>query len=96
MRFREKNQEVIVKDGISTKDNILIKDDTPMKNTTDLPAPATTAEIGMAVLRMTLGVMFVWTFFENLGKGLYSPEGYAGLISSYISQRATPQASGKL
>jgi len=24
--------------------------------------------------------MFVWVFFENLGKGLYTPAGYAGLM----------------
>jgi uncharacterized membrane protein YphA (DoxX/SURF4 family) len=28
--------------------------------------------------------MFVWAFFENLGKGLYTPAGYAGLIHYYI------------
>jgi uncharacterized membrane protein YphA (DoxX/SURF4 family) len=39
---------------------------------------------GLALVRVTIGAMFVWVFFENLGKGLYSPAGYAGLINYYI------------
>src|SRR5947199_8701188 len=39
---------------------------------------------GLAIVRVTIGAMLVWVFFENLGKGLYSPAGYAGLISYYI------------
>src|SRR5438105_9149134 len=38
----------------------------------------------LAVLRVTLGAMFVWVFFENLGKGAYTPAGYAGVINYYI------------
>jgi uncharacterized membrane protein YphA (DoxX/SURF4 family) len=34
--------------------------------------------------------MFVSVFFENLGKGLYRPAGYAGLINFYISQGHAP------
>ncbi len=26
---------------------------------------------GLAVVRVTIGAMFVWVFSENLGKGLY-------------------------
>ena len=37
------------------------------------------ARIGLAIVRLTIGAMFVWVFFENLGKGLYTPNGYAGL-----------------
>jgi len=33
---------------------------------------------------MTIGAMFVWVFFENLGKGGYTPAGYAGVINYYI------------
>jgi len=33
---------------------------------------------GLALVRMTIGAMFVWVFFENLGKGGYTPAGYAG------------------
>ncbi len=39
---------------------------------------------GLAIVRVTIGAMLVWVFFENLGKGLYTPEGYAGLINYYI------------
>ena len=39
---------------------------------------------GLALVRLTIGAMFVWVFFENKGKGLYTPGGYAGLISYYI------------
>ena len=28
---------------------------------------------GLALARVTIGAMFVWVFFENLGKGLYTP-----------------------
>jgi uncharacterized membrane protein YphA (DoxX/SURF4 family) len=34
--------------------------------------------------------MFVWVFFENLGKGLYKPSGYAGLINDYIENGSAP------
>ena len=39
---------------------------------------------GLALVRMTIGAMFVWVFFENLGKGGYTPAGYAGVINYYI------------
>ena len=39
---------------------------------------------GLAIVRLTIGAMFLWVFFENLGKGLYTPAGYAGLINYYI------------
>jgi uncharacterized membrane protein YphA (DoxX/SURF4 family) len=45
---------------------------------------------GLAIVRLTIGAMFVWVFFENLGKGLYSPAGYAGLISYYIKNSHSP------
>jgi uncharacterized membrane protein YphA (DoxX/SURF4 family) len=44
----------------------------------------------LALVRVTIGSMFVWVFFENLGKGLYSPGGYAGLISYYIKSSHSP------
>ena len=47
---------------------------------------------GLAVVRVTIGAMFVWVFFENLGKGLYSPGGYAGLINYYIKASHSPAA----
>ena len=33
-------------------------------------------ERALAVLRVALGALFVWVFFENLGKGAYTPAGY--------------------
>ncbi len=47
---------------------------------------------GLAIVRMTIGSMFVWVFFENLGKGLYTPAGYAGLINYYIKSGHSPAA----
>jgi uncharacterized membrane protein YphA (DoxX/SURF4 family) len=50
------------------------------------------AGIGLAIVRLTIGTMFVWVFFENLGKGLYTPAGYAGLINFYIQHDHAPAA----
>src|ERR1700739_1472119 len=47
---------------------------------------------GLAIVRLTIGAMFVWVFFENLGKGLYTPGGYAGLINYYIKASHSPAA----
>ena len=30
------------------------------------------AATGLAIVRLTIGAMFLWVFFENLGKGLYT------------------------
>ncbi len=46
---------------------------------------------GLAIVRVTVGAMFVWVFFENLGKGLYTPAGYAGLIGYYIKNSHCPE-----
>ena len=45
---------------------------------------------GLAIVRLTIGALFVSVFFENLGKGLYTPAGYAGLISYYIKNSHSP------
>jgi len=50
------------------------------------------ARFGLAMVRLTIGAMFVWVFFENLGKGLYTPVGYAGLINYYIQHGHAPAA----
>src|SRR6202035_5593426 len=47
---------------------------------------------GLALVRLTIGAMFVWVFFENLGKGLYTPAGYAGLIKYYLKASHCPAA----
>jgi uncharacterized membrane protein YphA (DoxX/SURF4 family) len=49
------------------------------------------AQIALALLRVGLGSLFIWVFFENLGKGLYSPSGYAGVINHYIEKGHGPQ-----
>lgn len=49
-----------------------------------------TAAVGLALIRLTIGAMFVWVFFENKGKGLYTPGGYAGLINYYIKSSHSP------
>jgi uncharacterized membrane protein YphA (DoxX/SURF4 family) len=50
------------------------------------------ARIGLTIVRLTIGAMFVWVFFENLGKGLYTPAGYSGLINYYIQHDHAPAA----
>src|SRR4029077_19477989 len=50
------------------------------------------AASGLALVRVTIGAMFVWVFFENLGKGLYTPAGYAGLINYDIKASLSPAA----
>src|SRR6202041_3850990 len=47
---------------------------------------------GLAIVRLTIGAMFVWVFFENLGKGIYTPAGYAGLINYFIKSSHCPAA----
>ena len=49
-----------------------------------------TAANGLAIVRVTIGAMFLWVFFENLGKGLYTPAGYAGLIGYYLKASHCP------
>ena len=49
------------------------------------------AQTALTLLRLGLGSLFVWVFFENLGKGLYSPSGYSGLINYYIEKGHAPQ-----
>jgi uncharacterized membrane protein YphA (DoxX/SURF4 family) len=47
---------------------------------------------GLAIVRLTIGAMFVWVFFENLGKGLYTTAGYTSLINFYIKASHSPAA----
>ena len=55
-----------------------------------LTAEQPQARIGLALVRLTIGAMFVWVFFENLGKGLYKPVYYAQLIQYYIQKDTAP------
>lgn len=47
---------------------------------------------GLALVRVTIGALFVSTFFENLGKGLYTAAGYSNLINYYIKSGHAPAA----
>jgi uncharacterized membrane protein YphA (DoxX/SURF4 family) len=60
----------------------------PVQNVASQPSAAN----GLAIVRLTIGAMLVWVFFENLGKGLYTPAGYAGLINYYIKASHSPAA----
>jgi len=59
---------------------------------TDRMSPTPAPLLLLAVLRLTLGVLFVWVFFENLGKELYTPGGYANLIRYYVEKGNAPAA----
>lgn len=48
------------------------------------------AATGLAIVRVTLGAMFLYVFFENLGKGLYTPAGYASIIGHYVEAGRSP------
>src|SRR5437868_9419442 len=64
-------------------------------NTSPTPSQAPmqpSAANGLALVRVTIGAMFVWVFFEKLWKGLYAPAGYAGLISYYLKASHCPAA----
>ena len=52
--------------------------------------PAVDPALALAILRVALGALFLSTFFENLGKELYSAKGYAGLIDYYIQSGHAP------
>jgi uncharacterized membrane protein YphA (DoxX/SURF4 family) len=57
----------------------------------DRDAHEESAHTALTILRLGLGCLFIWVFFENLGKGLYSPSGYSGLINYYIDKGQGPQ-----
>ncbi len=62
----------------------------PNANPTPSEVKQLSAANGLALVRVIIGAMFVSVFFENLGKGLYRPAGYAGLISYYIKASHCP------
>jgi uncharacterized membrane protein YphA (DoxX/SURF4 family) len=50
---------------------------------------------GLALVRLTIGAMFIWVFFENLGKGAYTPAAWKaimGLMASHAAMAAPMQA----
>ena len=64
----------------------------PVQNTITRASNQLCAGNGLALVRLTIGAMLVWVFFENLRKGLYTPAGYAGLINYYIKSGHSPAA----
>ena len=62
----------------------------PTKNNNSKSASCGSAMTAMAIMRVGLGTMFLYVFFENLGKGLYSKDGYAGLINYYLDKSHAP------
>jgi uncharacterized membrane protein YphA (DoxX/SURF4 family) len=65
-------------------------DDLSTKQNSSSAAGCASAKTGMAIMRMGLGAMFLNVFFENLSKGLYSKNGYYGLINYYIEKGHAP------
>src|SRR5580692_6470705 len=65
---------------------------TQAQNTPASVAGQSDAAKGLALVRVTVGAMFVSVFFENLGKGAYTPAGYAGVINFYIKNSHSPAA----
>lgn len=63
-----------------------------LRESSTTTARPSSAAGGLAMVRVTVGAMLVSVFFENLGKGLYRPAGYAGLIGYYIKQGHAPAA----
>jgi uncharacterized membrane protein YphA (DoxX/SURF4 family) len=63
---------------------------TPVRSDITAVPQQSPAANGLAIVRVTIGAMFVSVFFENLAKGLYTPAGYAGLINYYIKQSHSP------
>ena len=48
------------------------------------------AKIALAIMRLGLGTMFLSVFVENFNKGLYSKDGYTGLINYYLEKGHAP------
>jgi uncharacterized membrane protein YphA (DoxX/SURF4 family) len=63
---------------------------TQAQNATGTSADQSYAANGLALVRVTVGAMLVWVFFENLGKGTYTTAGYAGVINYYIKNSHSP------
>lgn len=53
---------------------------------------STNEQRALAAIRVAIGAMFVWVFFENLGKGGYTPAGYRNVIDYYLTKGSAPGA----
>jgi uncharacterized membrane protein YphA (DoxX/SURF4 family) len=65
---------------------------TSLRSDSTTVAHPSQAAIGLAIVRLTIGAMFISVFSENLRKGLYTAAGYAGLINYYIKASHAPAA----
>jgi uncharacterized membrane protein YphA (DoxX/SURF4 family) len=65
-------------------------DDFSAKVNSPTIAGCASAKTGMAIMRLGLGAMFLYVFFENLSKGLYGKDGYPGLINYYVEKGHAP------
>src|SRR3989442_3319159 len=65
-------------------------DDLPTKNNNSKQAGRGSAMSAIAIMRVGLGAMFLYVFFENLRKGLYGKDGYTGLINYYVDKGHAP------
>ena len=65
-------------------------DDLLTKENSYRTAGCASAKTGMAIMRLGLGIMFIYVFFENLRKGLYSKDGYSTLINYYVEKSHAP------
>ncbi|HEU4383535.1 MAG TPA: DoxX family membrane protein [Anaeromyxobacteraceae bacterium] len=64
-----------------------VRDDGKVNATTD---EAIRERRTLAVIRIAIGAMFVWVFFENLLKGAYTPAGYRGVVQYYLEKGTAP------
>jgi uncharacterized membrane protein YphA (DoxX/SURF4 family) len=65
-------------------------DDPSTKQNAAAMAGWESAPIGLAIMRLGLGAMFLYVFFENLSKSLYGKDGYSGLINYYMEKGHAP------
>lgn len=71
---------------------VMMRNVSPAQNETTGTTRVLSAANGLALVRLTIGTLFVSVFFENLRKGLYTSAGYAGLINYYIKAGHSPSA----
>jgi len=79
----------IVSAAFIAKGAVPMPDDFSTQNNSST-AGCASAKTGLAIMRLGLGAMFLYVFFENLNKGLYSKDGYSGLISYYVQNSHAP------
>jgi uncharacterized membrane protein YphA (DoxX/SURF4 family) len=74
----------------SLKRSHSMSDDFSANQNSDPRHASDSARTGIALMRLGLGTMFLYVFFENLSKGLYGKEGYEALINHYVEKSSAP------